>query len=357
MDTLVYHNPEVTFTYYLIIPHTDLTTFRVLLRQNDDKWSLPSYQPQEHHFGVVKHINDFASEQFGLFAATLRCLQTHIAEDSAEHRFYALDNLHSDWDPPTGWQWLDEEEMKDLTFQDDFQHDMLQDWFTWMYSDASLRVPWMRPHWFPNVANWMYDLADRMAMETSEPVQQIRAWSRSCTLRLATDNDTLYLKAVPEIFNYEPVITRVLGIRFPGHVPDVRAVHVENGWMLMRDFGGTSLDQIHDIAVWETVLRHYADMQINLIANAQSMVGLGVPDRNVDYLSSQIERLMHDLPEALAEDEQAELKRMASSLRTMCFELTEHNIPLTLTHGDLWSDNIIIKPDGEILFFDWSTLR
>src|SRR5690606_26429116 len=139
----------------------------------------------------------------------------------------------------------------------------------------------------------------------------------------------LFLKAVPEFFSYEPVITRVLSIRYPERAPDVRAVHVENGWMLIREFEGTPLTKIDDISVWKRTVKEFARLQIDLIKNTQSLVALGVPDRNVDYLASQIDRLMKDLPVTLTEDEQVELKRIAPTLRDMCYELAEYKIPLT----------------------------
>ena len=354
MSSLVYHNPDVTFTYHLIIPHADFSEYRVLLHQINGAWTIPAYLPEEHHFGVVNHINQYVADKLGLFSATLRCLHTHLVAENDEHRFYAMDNLHPDWQPPQGWAWMNEVDVKSLEFLYPFQRETLLQWFDWMHSDSSMRSPWMRHGWFGKSANWMQDLADRMAMDGIQPVEQVRAWVRSCTLSLKTEHDILYLKALPEMFNYEPVITRVLSLRFPENIPDVRAVHVENGWMLMRDIGGKPLTDHQDISVWKSVIRRYAEMQIDLIGNTHSMIALGVPDRNVDYLSSQVDRLMHDLPDALSQQEQTELKRLSSTLRSLCYELTEFNVPLSLTHGDFWAQNVMIRPNGEPVFFDWS---
>lgn len=355
MSSIVYHNPDIRFTYYLIIPHAMPGDFRVLLQQQDDAtWTLPFYEPDEHHFGVVHHINRHMWDNHGLALSTLRCLQTHYTPQQGEQRFYAMDNLHPSWRPPSGMRWFTEKDVREAALASDLQRDMLKLWYVWRHSDSSLRAPWTRQGWFPWVASWMIDLADRMAMEGLHAVEQVRAWSRSCTMRLRTDMGTLYLKAVPEMFNYEPVITRVIAIRYPGTAPDVRAVHVENGWMLMRDFGGVPLNRVSDIDVWKRVVRRFAHLQLDLVMNTQSLVGLGVPDRNVDYLASQIPRLMNDLPDTLADDEQEELQRIAPTLRELCFELLEHPVPLSLTHGDLWAGNVIVTDDGGSLFFDWS---
>jgi len=354
--SVVYHNPDVKHLYYLLIPHIDESEFKVLLKKQSgtDIWTLPSYEPEEHHYAVVQHINDVCKERFNIDIATLRCFATHSDDESGEVRFYALDNLSKEPYPPEGMKWFTEEEIADMTLASRLQRHIVNDWFQWRHSDDSLRSAWMRPGWYTKVSNWMVDLADRMSMTGIKKPIQARIWARSATMSLITDEGKLFFKAVPEFFNYEPVITRVLAIRYPDRAPDVRAVHVENGWMLMREFQGKTLTHFEDIKMWERAVKEFARLQIDLISNTQSLIALGVPDRNVDYLASQVPRLMQNLPDNLSDEEKLNLHRMSSTLRSMCSELAEFNLPLTLTHGDFWSGQVIFKDDGKCLFFDWS---
>ncbi|MGB7342130.1 MAG: phosphotransferase [Phototrophicaceae bacterium] len=355
-SSIVYHNTDVQHRYYLLIPSPNTTEFTVLLQKtDDDMWAIPSFEPYEHHYAVVQHINDSAKETWGLDVAVLRCFATHSDPEQGEIRFYALDNISkADWQCPEGMKWANEHELAYATIASNLQRNILMEWFQWRHSDDSLRSAWMRSGWYPKLAHWMVDLADRMSMRGIKTPHQVRIWARSATMRLETDDGTLFLKAVPEFFNYEPVITRVLSIRYPDRAPDVRAVHVENGWMLMREFQGTTLTHVNDIKMWERTIKEFARLQIDMISNTQSLVALGVPDRNVDYLASQVERLMNDLPDTLNDDEKYKLRTMSSTLRSMCHELAEFNIPLTLTHGDFWSGQVVFKDDGKCLFFDWS---
>lgn len=354
-ETYVYHNPDIQHTYYLLIPSATDSDYTVLLQKNEDEtWALPSFEPMEHHFAVVQHINDIIKEKWGLSTATLRCFATQSEPEKGEIRFYALDNIGTDVVLPDNLQWVDEKAIRERPFANNLQRDVTLDWFDWRHSDNSSRASWMRTGWYPKISHWMIDLADRMSLTEIEAPTQVRSWARSATMKIKTKEETLYLKAVPHFFSYEPVITRVLSIRYPERAPDVRAVHVENGWMLMREFEGTPLTHIDDIEVWKRAVKEFARLQIDLIKNTQSLVALGVPDRNVDYLASQITRLMQDLPNSLTEDEKIQLQRFAPTLRGMCHELAEYNIPLTLTHGDLWSGQVIVKADGKCLFFDWS---
>lgn len=354
MYQIEYHNPDIIHTYYLMIPDTDPNHFRILVKQENGYWTLPNYRPHEHHFAVVNHINETVKMDYGLDVATLRCFRTEYDNQFGEQRFYAMDNLDSKWIPSDNMRWVSEEVLATLDFPSDLQRETILQWFDWSHSDNSIRAPWMRRGWFKAASDWIIDLADRMAMGNIGQIEQIRTWSRSATLRLKTGHGNLYLKAVPEMFTYEPVITRVLSLRYPNHTPDVRAVHVDKGWMLMRDFGGQALAHAKDLEVWKKAVREYAKMQLDISGNTQSLIALGVPDRNVDYMASQIERMMHNLPDEMTDEEAVELKRLASTLKGMCYELVEFNIPLTLTHGDFWSGNTIIKTNGDILFFDWS---
>jgi aminoglycoside phosphotransferase (APT) family kinase protein len=350
--TIVYQNPDVTFTYYLLIPHPH--EFRLLLAKEGKRWTLPFFCPEEHHFGVVAHINQHVWQGLGLYVATLRCVLTDYDETVGERRFYALDNLDANWQPPEGMIWASEADIRNLPLTDGLQREAIERHFQWWHSHSSLRAPWMRPGWFAKAADWLVDVADRMNIGGMMSVVQRRAWARSSTLQLHADNSTLYLKAVPQMFSYEPVITRVLALRYPGYAPKVKAVHVERGWMLMEDFGGRSLVDCDDLSIWKEGIRQYAQIQLDLVRSTESLIALGLPDRHLDYLASQIERLRHNLPDTLTDEEQRDIWHAASTWRSLCYELADYNIPLSLSHGDLWAGNVIVRETGDCLFFDWS---
>jgi aminoglycoside phosphotransferase len=200
----------------------------------------------------------------------------------------------------------------------------------------------------------MLDLADRVDLLPTSPVQQQRAWARSCTLRLKAHDSGLVFKAVPPSFSYEPVITRVLSLRYVGKLPEVLAVNVDKAWLLMREFQGTPLTHSRNLDDWKKTLQVFAELQIDISDSTHSLVALGVPDRNVDSLVAQIERLMVDLPPMLDKDEAQTLRRAAKDIRNLCYDLIDIDLPLSLTHGDLWSGNVFIQPNGTPLFYDWS---
>lgn len=352
MTTRLPDNLDAQYTYHLIIPHPSEPL--CLLQIEGIQWSLPRFEPIEPNFGRVQHINRHLWNTYGLHAVTLRCLRSTARQDGHIERYFAIDNLDPYWQPPEGLEWASEYDAQSLPLRSGQTKLVIQEWYDWINSESSLRVPWVRRGWFNKAADTLVDMADRMEMVALTEVEQIRMWARSCTLRLRSNNGDLYLKAVPDSLSYEPVVTRVLALRYAGYIPSVLGVHVDKGWLLMGDFGSQYLTDFVDFDTWERVVRRYALIQRDMVDNAQSLNALGVPNRHLDYIASQVPRIVYNPPEELNPSERRDLKRYAATLRTMLFDIGEYKIPLSLTHGDLRPGNIIVQDNREPLFFDWS---
>jgi aminoglycoside/choline kinase family phosphotransferase len=347
----IYHNPQQQYDYYAIIPHREEPRVLVLTG-----WTLPHFTPNEYHFGVVGHINRAMRTRLGVRVTTLRCVYEHKKRPA---RVYAMDNHTPDWTPPPGAAWLTRDQLDTITFIDPEQRLALEAYFDWLEEDSSLRVPWSRSGWFDSAAAWIRLELERHGFKATGPIEQVRSWVRSCTLRVNTTGGQCYFKAVPEIFTYEPVLTRVLGQLFPGRIPHVLSVDVERAWMLMSDFGGEPLSARHGIERWEDALRFFAHIQVDMTARVSSLVAIGCPDRHVDELVFHIERLFADRAAmqpasgGLTDAEVNELLTYTQDLTDLCYSLIEYDIPLSLEHGDLWAGNIIMTDDHP-LYFDWS---
>lgn len=353
MSTLTHHISGGQLDYYLIIPHIGENS--LLMIETSDGWTLPHFQPDEHHFGVVGHINRWVWDTYGLRVYTARCVSEEYQPTmKAGKRVYLLENMDAAWQPPEGTGWLPTSEIDLLPLAVASLREVLRDWHKWQIERPPQRVAWSRRGWFHQMESWVDAELERLVMPRHSDIMQHRAWIRSCVCRLQTDRHTLYFKAVPRMFSFEPVITRVLASRYPGFAPDVLAVHVDNAWMLMRDLGGKRLTHCEDITIWEDALRAFAEMQVDLAEYTKTLVGLGLPDRNVDQLAMQIEYLLADLPGDLTDTERAGIKRIAPSLKNMCYELLDHIVPHSLGHGDMWAGNIFLRDSGDFTFFDWS---
>jgi hypothetical protein len=342
---------DAGFEYYLIVLHP--AEHCVLFLREAHRLTLPNFVSTETDMRTVRHINAAALRLTGLKTSVMRCVATKYKTSVSGQRYFALEALGieglSDYA-----SWLTEDQINDRASIPPYQKALLREYFTWSKSTTRLRAPWEQRGWFKMTQESMLDIADRVDMLPEGDVEQQSVWARSSVTRLETRQGTLFFKAVPPLFSYEPVVTRVLSLRYPNRVPEVLAVNVAKSWMLIREGKGIPLGESQRLEDWKRAIQQFAEIQIDLSDSTHSLVAVGLPDRNVDYLHSQIDRLMIDLPSTLDEEEKQALRRAAFALKMMCYDLLEYKVPLSLTHGDLWSEHIRVLDDGSIQFANWS---
>lgn len=354
---------DATVVRYLIIP--DQEGSRLLLVQTTSGWVLPAVEGPALPLGHVEAVNRAVRVRYGLTVATLRRLRPPEAQTASASEYYVLDNLDPDWQPRTdehegNLMWAKLRALRHIHLAIPEHDQMVRQWQAWREADAAQRLPWMRPGWFSEAANWMIDLAERLDRPPRVRPAQQRAGARFCLLRLGTAGDDLYLKAVPDNLSYEPVLTRVLALRYPQQAPDVLAVDVDRAWMLMSASGGRPLRADDAPELWEHALAAYAAIQLDLAYNTRPLIAVGVPDRHVDQIAAQVDHLLAELPAELSVDERQTLRLYASQMRAICYDLLDYHVPLTLGHGDLRGEKIIYTANAEepdkagFIFFDWS---
>jgi hypothetical protein len=226
-------------------------------------------------------------------------------------------------------------------------------------SDSPLRVPWSRRGWYWDAVRWIEAQVARTGSQMLGPPEQLRAWARSCVLRVPTAGGNLYFKALPRMFAHELPLLERLSERHPRNFPHLLALDAPRLWLLMEDFGGTTLHTIADVAVWEAALAELGRLQIELAARTDRLVANGVPYRGLDWLSAHIDWLLDSLPglnvyghTPLSGEELSQLREFARRLKEMCSELESYNLPLSLEHGDLSASNIVVN--DRFIYFDWS---
>lgn len=350
---------DAYYDYSVIIPHP--REDRILLFSTPSGWELPGFVPEELHVGVVDHINRAMKEKYGLDITILRCIYDDFdARTRTGRRVYAADNHTVGWMPPTNAVWIARSALNTIRMALPESQAVLEEWFSWMDKPSPLRVAWSNRKWFAEATDWIDSTLQKLGYERQGDLIQIRSWVRSCTLHVPTNKGHLFFKAVPTMFSYEPVVTRVLAQRYPSNAPEVIAVDVVRSWMLMKDIGGVPLSQVDNIIQWEEAMRHYALIQIDMAAHTQNLISLGCPDRHIDNMVSQLDRLVADtaamFPGTDADLTSAEadlLNQLLPKLKSMCWKLLDYGIPLTLEHGDFWAGNIIAA-NQKYIYFDWS---
>lgn len=270
---------------------------------------------------------------------------------------FELELTDLNWRRPTHGRWVGQSDLAALSLADDGQRGLLTEYLAMLerIEVPAQRPPWARPGWLRDVREWIEDEVRRLGY-VLVGLEQVKHWSISSVLRVATDGPDVYFK-VPmrlPLFADEAVVTLRLAERFPGYVPTPLAVEPEHGWMLVPDF--------RELFGWKApfeirldMLRRFAGLQRRTAALTDELLADGCLDRRLAILEGQIDPLLND-PEAvhrLTADEVAELRQLGPTLKDICRRLADYDIPPTLVHGDLHLGNVA-RIDGKLHYFDWT---
>lgn len=198
----------------------------------------------------------------------------------------------------------------------------------------------------PGAEEWIRD----HVAPGSVDVEKDRPWAT--TYRVATrDGDVVWFKACNEVQRFEPRLTAQLFARWPDRVTEVIDHDEERAWLLMRDAGTPIGVYGNPPEAWLQVLPAYAELQRGEAAHAADHVAHGVPDRRLDVLPEQYERMVtRELP--LDEDELGALRTFAPRFASLCAELASRGIPPSVQHDDLHMTNVTASGDA-LRVVDW----
>jgi hypothetical protein len=161
-----------------------------------------------------------------------------------------------------------------------------------------------------------------------------RPWSR--VLLVPTAAGDLFFKVNAPRFAHEARVIDALARLRPELVPELVAVDLERGWMLLAD-AGDRLRERPDAAVWPRLLTDYAELQIAAVADADALLAAGVPD-------ARLARLPVLYEEAGGRD--------AALVEELCAALGETGLPATIQHDDLHDGNVFVH-GGRYRIMDW----
>jgi hypothetical protein len=226
--------------------------------------------------------------------------------------------------------------------------------------DPELR--WVQPEWLAVATSWIRArLAEhRLALAGEIEQPHVRWWST--VLRVPTTDGMLWFKANAPPHAFEAGLLAILERTAPGRVPELVALDVDHGWLLMRD-GGERLRELvqsgRDLHHWQTLLPEYAELQLALAPHVGDLLAAGVPDERLTLLPAHLAALLEDheacrvgRDDGLTVEEYDRLGALLPKYAERCARLASVGIPETIQHDDLHDGNVFVR-DGRYLFFDW----
>jgi hypothetical protein len=208
---------------------------------------------------------------------------------------------------------------------------------------------WHDPDWLARVHDWIAGRLGELSLTRSGAVEQSHVQPWSTVLRIPTTGGDVWFKATAESLRHEVALVERLAVRRPDVLPPLLAVDTANGWTLMGDAGETlravtarerSLDR------WCDVLPRYAGVQLDLAADVDDLVALGVPDLRLAALPAAYEWLVDVI------GAERRFRAAAPMVADLCGELAAYGLPELLQHDDLHDGQIFVR-DGRYLLLDW----
>jgi hypothetical protein len=224
------------------------------------------------------------------------------------------------------------------------------------------QLKWYNPDWQKHAHEWIRSQAEQNSIRLTGDIEQPHAYAWSTVMRVPSSVGMLFFKATAGETIFEIALTQKLAEWYPDCMPELVAVDVDRGWMLMRDGGEqlrASIRPTQDVRPWEPVITRYAEIQIGLVEHVDELLALGVPDHRLAALPEHYARLLADEPSLMVDREKGltsaelqQLQNLKPRFEQICRDLAAYGIPETLNNGDFHDGNVLVK-DGRITFFDW----
>ena len=195
-------------------------------------------------------------------------------------------------------------------------------------------IDWTSARFLSEAEEWI-----RTQVEVVGEIEQPHVQPWSTVLRVVTDREVLWFKAVTDVDAFEVPLTAILAAVRPNALPELVAVDGDRRWMLMRD-GRTRLRELMSTSndLWRSgaFLPEYAELQIAVTPLAGELLTVGVPaeplaglPERIAWLLATPEFLMLDEPGGLTEDARAGLEALIPDITAMCRELARYGISET----------------------------
>jgi hypothetical protein len=224
-----------------------------------------------------------------------------------------------------------------------------------------LRPRWSRAGWRARATAWMTAAAADAGQPMTAQPQPFYLRGISALLRAPTAERDLFLKAVFPPFHAEPVLTKLLAARFPGHFPRVLAIEPDEGWLLVEDIAATLIGELPDpdrpaaLALGSLAIVEIQAAMANRPDDLAALSTAGAPHRPSAEVPAALEVALGPAGvgfEAAPLDEERRSRIVAGVLAAVT-RVEALGLPETVVHGDYHPGNAAIV-DGGAVIIDWS---
>ena len=308
---------------------------------------------------IAPHLAIAVREKFDLDIVCLDFHQMAQSDEDAQSRRYALAEIVEEPLGQASLCWVPWTRVERQSLRDQSDLEALH---------ASLAVIQAQPDqpfgtfgWLSRIREWVNSVIVPHGLRLSGRFEQLNAGPRTSLLRFETDASALWFKAVAESQKTEFRISQELARIFPKFVPEILGINEDwNAW-LMKEFAGVHPDVRSELAVWKSVTKALAELQIASLGQTLHLIDAGCRDMRTSALCAAMDpfvrvsgqlmrRQTSTAVPALSREELAALRHQ---LAVLLRRLEDLEIPNTLGHLDFNPGNILVSP-SHCHFLDWA---
>jgi hypothetical protein len=220
-------------------------------------------------------------------------------------------------------------------------------------SDTDLHE-WAQFNWYNDLTKYLNNIFEDYEIE------QVKTSSLSTVIKIKADKN-YYLKKVPSFFHHELTITNYLSTAYPQNVPEIIKIDKANSILITEEIALPLLEKSNEIEVWINALNEYAKMQLKEICNVNDLISLGIPDRRLERLLTQIDIITNHIAIVATNKEYSLTKSEIEEWNILVPKMRRSIIsqkglmPETIEHGDFYLANIASDKEGAV-FFDFTDI-
>jgi hypothetical protein len=313
---------------------------------------------------VAENVIDAVRKRYGVSALCLFTPEVPSTTTDGEERLYqVMEVKDARAAAPEQTRWLRLSSLLDQSFADaqDFVAitEMLRQLAEFQRGGAL--GPFARPGWIDELSSWVQSEIEPYGLRLTGKLRQLNASPTFALVRLETNGQAVWFKAVGEPNLREFPISVALSSLLPEFVPAVIAIHSAwHGWLTLES-AGSALDEAPGTSAWARAGETLADVQIASIGKTTQLLEAGCRDLRVVSLLALVDPFLEVISRLMKQQRKtsppvlgrSQLQMLGIQIKAALSAWALLNIPDTLGHLDFNPGNILCSPD-RCVFLDWA---
>lgn len=313
---------------------------------------------------VPENLTAAISKRYGIAAICLFAPAVSPTTTGSETlRYEAMRGREANCAAPQGMRWLPMDALSEQSFADreDFAGMTQALRQIREFQSDPTSGPFGRPEWIEELLTWIQREIEPYGLHMTGKLRQLNASPDFSLVRLETNAQAVWFKAVGKPNLREFPISAALSRLFPGFVPTVIATRPPwNGW-LTTEFAGSTLDEIPDACAWERTAQTLGALQIASAGKTDQLLEAGCRDLRVTSLLTTVDPFLEVMAQLMEQQHKTPpsaldrevLLTLGSQTKEALSELWDLGVPDTLGHLDFNPGNILCSRD-QCVFLDWA---